>query len=663
MPDRAGYWQRFARQRISRRRLLGRGAAALAGLLAANGSGRVIWQPRPLAATGVPQYGGRLRGAITTNHTSLDPHVSILALPLAPRLYNALVVRSAADDSFLLNDLAEAYEQPDETTYIFTIRPGVRIAPNSLGVPERDLDSQDALATFERLRGLPEPIPTISRRFVATWFASHEAPSPATYVVRTPSPYAYFLYRLGSAAAVIPPRELIESDSNPMMLAAVGGGPFYVPPGGLNEGGISLERNPNYYRRDAANGGAQLPYVDGLDMQLIEDSQAQRREAFTSRNLDWYSAGNHFDAEDLVGDYNVYDIRQPDFSFFSFVMNIQRPPWNDPRIRRAAMYAMNRSLFVPLIYLGDAAPNGLVPWPLGDFALPPDELEQLQPYDPQRARDLIQEATGGETLSINIKFPSFGNSTVAADHALLLQQQFEQVGFDVGLTAMDLVLWLVDITQKEYDATLVPNLPNETPEAPLDFHHSLGPRGDGSFTNDLNDPAIDAAIDAARSIQNRAELVEAVRGVQRQIYEAAPTCLPIVSAWRHTLYWKSVRNVRLDPGSAHLFRNDFWIQGAGDAKPTATHLATASATPTRTRTPTPRRTATPTPSEQLRGDASCDGDVNSVDAALVLQHNAGLLQRLPCPENADVNRDGRVNAVDAALILQYAAGIVDRFPP
>ncbi len=61
----------------------------------------------------------------------------------------------------------------------------------------------------------------------------------------------------------------------------------------------------------------------------------------------------------------------------------------------------------------------------------------------------------------------------------------------------------------------------------------------------------------------------------------------------------------------------------------------------------------------LVGDASCDGEVSAVDAALILQLDAGLIDSVPCPENADVNNDGQINAIDAALILQYVAGLLD----
>ncbi len=61
---------------------------------------------------------------------------------------------------------------------------------------------------------------------------------------------------------------------------------------------------------------------------------------------------------------------------------------------------------------------------------------------------------------------------------------------------------------------------------------------------------------------------------------------------------------------------------------------------------------------RLRGDANCNGTVNAIDSAIVLQIGAGLLGELSCSGNADVNRDGSISSVDAALILQFVAGLI-----
>ncbi len=58
------------------------------------------------------------------------------------------------------------------------------------------------------------------------------------------------------------------------------------------------------------------------------------------------------------------------------------------------------------------------------------------------------------------------------------------------------------------------------------------------------------------------------------------------------------------------------------------------------------------------GDVNCDARVTSVDAALILQAEAGLLASLPCPEYADLNMSQSSDSLDAALILQTTAGLI-----
>lgn len=68
------------------------------------------------------------------------------------------------------------------------------------------------------------------------------------------------------------------------------------------------------------------------------------------------------------------------------------------------------------------------------------------------------------------------------------------------------------------------------------------------------------------------------------------------------------------------------------------------------------------PASRPSGDVNCDGGADSIDAALVLQQDAGLIEALPFSKHGDVNEDGKIDSTDAALILQFTAGLLNSLP-
>jgi len=93
--------------------------------------------------------------------------------------------------------------------------------------------------------------------------------------------------------------------------------------------------------------------------------------------------------------------------------------------------------------------------------------------------------------------------------------------------------------------------------------------------------------------------------------------------------------------------------------PTTPRATPMPTTPSPTATTGPTNTPTATVSEtKMCGDVDDSGDVNSIDATLVLQYVADLVSTLENLPSADVNYDGEVSSVDAALILQVEAGLL-----
>lgn len=62
------------------------------------------------------------------------------------------------------------------------------------------------------------------------------------------------------------------------------------------------------------------------------------------------------------------------------------------------------------------------------------------------------------------------------------------------------------------------------------------------------------------------------------------------------------------------------------------------------------------------GDVNADGYIDSLDAAVILKYDAGIVE-LTAEQLTigDVNNDGYVDSLDAAMILQYDAGIIGSF--
>ncbi len=70
----------------------------------------------------------------------------------------------------------------------------------------------------------------------------------------------------------------------------------------------------------------------------------------------------------------------------------------------------------------------------------------------------------------------------------------------------------------------------------------------------------------------------------------------------------------------------------------------------------------PVVGDKKHGDVNDDGNITPLDASLVLQYNAKLINSLENTAAADVNMDGSVTALDASLILQYNAKLITEFP-
>jgi hypothetical protein len=91
--------------------------------------------------------------------------------------------------------------------------------------------------------------------------------------------------------------------------------------------------------------------------------------------------------------------------------------------------------------------------------------------------------------------------------------------------------------------------------------------------------------------------------------------------------------------------------------PTPTPTPTASPTPTPALTASPTPTSEPTARPSPQGDVNCDGNIDTVDALIILRDVAGLTHGGQCLGSADVDCNGDIDSVDALIVLRFVAGL------
>ncbi len=220
------YWTRMTKATMSRRTLLGSAAAVGAGaagaeLVGCGGNGEKAGPlERAAAPVETPRPGGTLRVGLGADPMGLDPHLSITSFLLGARIHGHLFIAAYRDQGVRL-ELAESFEQPDETTYVWKLHPGIKfqdIDP-TFG---REVTADDVVYSMQRRRD--DPTSQADKQLLRDSTAGFEAVDRYTFRFRTNRPYSPALDELGNFSYAVVPREAVEKWGNLNTKAAGCGG-------------------------------------------------------------------------------------------------------------------------------------------------------------------------------------------------------------------------------------------------------------------------------------------------------------------------------------------------------------------------------------------------------------------------------------------------------
>lgn len=420
---------------LTRRDLLAVGSLALAG---------TSLTPRALHAQ-APRRGGSLTLRLW-DPPHFDPHLTVsykthVALSFThSRLLRHRAGPTVTPGTFPLEgDLAESFQQPSETTYVFKLRRGVRWHPKP-PVNGRELTAEDVRYTVERFLTVKGNANAYMLRAVERV----EALDRYTVKFTLREPFAWFLDMLANPMALaIVAREAVEQFGDLRKPEAViGTGPWMLESYRPNVG-LTFVRHPQYFVPG-------LPYIDRVEA-FVDEDNASRMAAFLAGKYDlgWEFPGT-INRTDWVQIKDTLRQKRPHLRTAEFPANVMahlsmrtdQKPFSDVRVRRAISLAIDRQGILDAVAEGVGVLNPPVPAALRDWSLPVNQLGEgarYYRYDPREARRLLAEAGYPQGFPVSICFTTYG-STVLVDTAQLLLKYLKDVGIEAKLD------------QKEYGA-------------------------------------------------------------------------------------------------------------------------------------------------------------------------------------------------------------------
>jgi peptide/nickel transport system substrate-binding protein len=413
---------------------------------------------------------------------------------MAP-VYDQLVAFDA--DYQPVPSLAESWENPDDTTFVFKLRSGVVFHD---GTP---LTAADVKVSFERIMDPATASPWASQFEPVE---SIEATDDQTVTFTLKQPFGPMLATLTLPYASIVPRSAVEGGVD-LQQTMVGTGPF-----ALQEYTQDVETvmaaNPDYWEEGA-------PELATLTYRILPD-EAARLAAIRTGEIGLTSLADPAAVSLASREESVQVVTQETTDYYLLGFNTQVAPFDNLQVRQALSLAIDRAAVLEAVFFGEGFVSGPIVPTLGDWATPVEELPLYQ-LDRERATALLAEAglADGFEFSITVSpfYPEFVNI------ALVLQQQLAEVGITVTLDQVEWGTFIDRWSNRDFQSFVSFNGSGNDPDRAIypAFH-----TGGSVNAFQFSDPAIDALLEEGRSTVDAAARREIYQQADKAIAEAAP---------------------------------------------------------------------------------------------------------------------------------------------
>jgi len=260
------------------------------------------------------------------------------------------------------------------------------------------------------------------------------------------------------------------------------------------------------------------PHLDGIVAYFVAEPQA-RLAGFVAKRFDLMRVADKAQHDAAVAQVpDALSEGFPSSHGYAIYLRVDRPPFNDVRVRRAVHLALNRQDMVKALSFGVGKINPPGASAVNNWAIPEEELLKLPGYrlpkdqDLAEAKRLLKEAGYGDGLTFSIQAVSVWQNPRIAEVAA---RQLRDAGITVKLDFVEAGQYFANRRNGNFQA-LLNGMSSDFIDASL--HQYYYSKGRGNYAR-IADPELDRLIEKQRQTLDKKERYEVLRQIQEYLLE------------------------------------------------------------------------------------------------------------------------------------------------
>ena len=439
-------------------------------------------------------------------------------------IYSRLV--EINEESQVVGDLAESWEQVSDTEWKFKIHEGVKFHDGS------ECKASDVKFSLERAKEMPRVKQYVEQIETIT------VDDDYNLTLNLKEAYAPLLASLSHTGTSIVPEALVTAGGDAFWENPVGTGPMKFVEWAPNDH-YTMERFDDYFK------GAGDAHT--VTIRVMPEGGA-RTIALETGEIDMTIAVDAADVQNVEANSDLLALQKTSVAVEYLGLNCEKAPFDNPLVREAINYAIDKQSIIDVVLEG----RGMVANSVINVNIPgwSEDIKGAE-CNPEKAKELLKEAglEGGFSTTL------FTSGDVRNREAQLIQAQLKEIGIEVDIQLYEWGAFLDSINAGEHDMFLS-SWSNATmdPDAsifPLFHSKNFGATGNRAF---YSNPDVDALIEAAQRESDNTKRMDLYKQIQEKLNEDAPWA-PIFYGTTCTGVRKDLRGFIMHPAGANHYEN------------------------------------------------------------------------------------------------------------